>query len=398
MVAFLGVFLGRVFPRVPSQAGDYRVQPHHHIILGIKPSPSDGRFHRANQFLAPVDRRLSRRAFTLVELLVVIAIIGVMVGLLLPAVQAAREAARSMQCSNHLKQIGLALHNYASTYNGTFPNNGYPMPGGYPSDYSPFAKLLAFLEQGNLQNLIDFNVYMGHPARNDLPMVLRPIAATRVATFECPSDVNARLHNLELPSGVVIEVAGTSYAMNQGSGLDGVFHPGDGTPSDGLCWIGARIGFRDIIDGTSNTVAFAETLIGGGLDQATPNPPMDPAYFRASSSAANTTVANLADSGNLASVQRFIRSWMGDRNHYWLRGSVPNGPVMNGRLSPNSPVPDLVRGSAKVTAARSKHAGIVKVGLADGSVRNVTDSVDRVIWHASWTRQGQEVRTISSAD
>lgn len=335
-------------------------------------------------------------AFTLIELLVVIAIIGVLVGLLLPAVQAAREAARSMQCSNNLKQIGLGLHNYASTYSGRFPNNGYSWPGGYPNDYSPHAKILPFLEQSNLQDLIDFNIYMGHPALADLPTELHQAAGTRVPTYECPSDVNASLHELAMPSGTSIPIAGTSYSMNHGSGLDGVFHPGMGTPSDGLCWVNAKVGFRDILDGTSNTIAFAETLIGGDSDQATPTPPMDPDYFRAATSEVSVTLANLSDSGNLSDVQSYITAWNGDRNHYWLRGSVPNGPLINGRMSPNRSVPDMVRGSSKITAARSNHPGIVKVGLADGSVRTVTDSIDRDVWHASWTKHGREVKTVSS--
>lgn len=338
----------------------------------------------------------SRSAFTLVELLVVIAIIGVLVGLLLPAVQAAREAARSMQCGNNLKQIGLGLHNYASTYNGAFPNNGYSWPGGYPSDYSPFAKLLPFLEQAQLQNLIDFNIYMGHPGSADLPAALHQAAGTRVATFECPSDVNATLHALKMPSGASIQIAGTSYSMNQGSGLDGVFHPGNGVKSDGLCWVGATVKFRDILDGTSNTIVFAESTIGSGLSVASPTPAMDLRGNRATSSTGvNATIAAASDSG-FSGIQSYITGWKGDRNHYWLRGSVPNGPIMNGRLTPNSPVPDMVFGSSKMTAARSYHTGFAKIALADGSVRNVTDSIDRAVWHASWTRMGSEVKTVSS--
>ena len=77
------------------------------------------------------------------------------------------------------------------------------------------------------------------------------------------------------------------------------------------------------------------------------------------------------------------------------QSTVPNGPIINGRLSPNSNIPDLVRGSSKITAARSNHTGLVKVALADGSVQAVTDSIDLQIWHASWTRMGREVETIS---
>ncbi|MCO8125122.1 DUF1559 domain-containing protein [Stieleria sp. TO1_6] len=340
----------------------------------------------------------TRNAFTLVELLVVIAIIGILVGLLLPAVQAAREAARSIQCSNNLKQLGLGLHNYASTYKGKFPNNGYSWPGGYPSDYSPLAKVLPFLEQAALQDLIDFNIYMGHPALADLPEKLHQAASTRVPAYECPSDVGAEIHMLEMPSGASIPIAGSSYSMNQGSGKDGVFHPGNGTKSDGLCWIGAKVGFRDILDGVSNTILFAETTIGIGLDVPVTSPikAMDPHGFRASSSTVDMTVAELGQSGGFDSISSYVTAWNGNRNHYWLRGSVPNGPVMNGWLPPNSPVPDLTRGSSKITAARSYHTGLAKVCIADGSVRNVTDSIDAEVWHASWTRHGQEIKTISS--
>jgi len=93
-----------------------------------------------------------RHGFTLVELLVVIAVIGVLVGLLLPAVQAAREAARRMQCSNHLRQLSLATLNYEATY------KRFPMAGAVDTDFSIQARLLPFCEQANLHSLLDYGV------------------------------------------------------------------------------------------------------------------------------------------------------------------------------------------------------------------------------------------------
>src|SRR5690606_6893940 len=127
-----------------------------------------------------------KSGFTLIELLVVIAIIVVLIALLLPAVQQAREAARRVQCRNKLKQIGLALHNYMDTYMGTLPNAGGSR-SGYPNDHSPLARLLPFMDQKNLQELIDWNIPLGHPGSESLPPELLPVAAFPVPIFLCPS-------------------------------------------------------------------------------------------------------------------------------------------------------------------------------------------------------------------
>ncbi len=329
----------------------------------------------------------SRSAFTLVELLVVIAIIGILIALLLPAVQAAREAARRMSCSNNLKQLGLAMHNYADTFRETLPNAGWSGPT-YPNDYSPLAKLLPYCEQKNLHDLIDFNIYMGHPGWQDLPVELHPAAATAVPIFLCPSDGEKPLHDTTLPSGTVIPVAGTNYAMNQGSGLDGNFHPSFAA-ADGLCWVEAMVRFADVRDGMTNTLAFTESLRGPG-DSPPLEPTPDVQVYRALAPA-TTEMAETADSGGLDAVLPSISGWDGTRLAYWLRGCSPTGPVMNGRFTPNHPVPDLLFRSAKVTAARSRHPGGVNACLCDGSVRFVSETIDRATWHAIWTRAGGEV-------
>lgn len=330
--------------------------------------------------------RARHRAFTLVEVLVVIAIIGILIAMLLPAVQAAREAARRMQCSNNLRQMGLATHNYSATYN-MLPNAGWPGTV-YPIDYSPLAKLLPFCEQSNLQDLIDFSINMGHAGRDDLPAALWPAAATVVPMFLCPSDPEQPIHNATLPSGTVIPVAGSNYAMNHGSGLDGMFNPGFGA-TDGLCWVGARVRIDDVKDGTTNTVAFAESLRGPcDTPPLAPTPNVQVYRARAPATAA---MAATADSGGLDGVLPSVTGWDGTRLSYWLRGCTPAGPVMNGRFTPNSPVPDLAFGSAKVTAARSNHPGGANVCLCDGSVRFVAETIEKTTWHSIWTRSGGEV-------
>lgn len=335
--------------------------------------------------------RATRPGFTLIELLVVIAIIGVLIALLLPAVQAAREAARRAQCVNNLKQIGLALHNYASTYSEALPTIGYS-GFGYPDDHSSLARLLPYLEQGNLHNLINFDIHLGHPGRDDLPREVRTAAAFVVSTFLCPSDGGANVHQYPLPSGAVIPIASSNYAMNHGSGTNGVFHPA--RESDGLCWVNSNLHFASILDGTSNTLAFTESLIGPGTDQALGSAPPDFHEYRARTSGVSNELVEAAERGGFTTIQSQVTSWDGNRQNYWLRASVPDGPVLNGRFTPNSKTPDLVFKSSKVTAARSRHPGGVNACLADGSVRFVKDTVDRGVWHASWTRAGGEIVTI----
>jgi prepilin-type N-terminal cleavage/methylation domain-containing protein len=187
-----------------------------------------------------------RNAFTLVELLVVIAIIGILVGLLLPAVQAAREAARRISCSNNLHQIGIAVHNYHSAFNKLPAGcSEWRRWGGSPllKNFSWSAQILPQLEQSNVARQIDFDVPYDHPNNTS-------VAATRLSVFLCPS----------VPSDQ--HVSKTGRGLTDYGGLYGQ-RMTIRTPTDNGVFIYDRaFRFRDITDGLTNTMMVAEDARG----------------------------------------------------------------------------------------------------------------------------------------
>jgi prepilin-type N-terminal cleavage/methylation domain-containing protein/prepilin-type processing-associated H-X9-DG protein len=297
-----------------------------------------------------------RNAFTLVELLVVIAIIGILVALLLPAVQMAREAGRRANCNNNLKQIGLAMQNHHATYNA-FPVARNP----YPLVHSSLSRLLPFCEQANVQNLIDYSLPLSAPVNVNASQQV-------ISIFVCPSDgMSGRVPTML--------DAGSNYVANNGSGTVayGLIASGDGvftqTPQ----------GFKDLIDGSSNTAAFSESLLGNGTATGQ-NPRLEVLEI---AGGGDTTPAACGAGGG---------AWSGKRGGKWIDGHYGN-TLYNHFYTPNPAEWDCGNGSHNkgLSTARSYHPGGVNVLFCDGSVRYANNAIDLNVWRAASTRGGGEV-------
>ncbi|QEG42849.1 DUF1559 domain-containing protein [Roseimaritima ulvae] len=317
--------------------------------------------------------RKNRQGFTLVELLVVIAIIGVLVGLLLPAVQAAREAARRMQCTNHLKQFALALHNYSDTYQ-KFPAGS----GGTDlavRRLSPMVGLMQFVEEDNLFDMISSTNTFG--SRTYSPFGAPPWdqnydlwgSQFQVKGMNCPSD-----SPVGDPRGGRWQngaAATTSYSFCQGDHVTGVGNQ-QTYRRRGLFGYRSYAAFRDIKDGTSNTLAISERCF----------PTSDRSIF-------GHTVESLVGLESnpalcLAQADRATKQYLPSAN---LSGYRTGGtraydgmPIYTGftaTLPPNSP--SCVTGNINapgVMTAQSWHPGGVNCAYADGSVRFVAETID----------------------
>ncbi|QDS87066.1 hypothetical protein EC9_12420 [Rosistilla ulvae] len=317
----------------------------------------------------------TRHGFTLVELLVVIAIIGILVGLLLPAVQAAREAARRMQCTNRQKQLALAMHNYHDTHKTLVPGSrmiGNAGGGTSPADPvsnvswidhgSWYIMILPFVEQTGLNDLIDHDRPWAGTAHNSAARQVQ------VSMFGCPSDkmvktcvgTSAEPNYSTWTGSYVVNFGNTNYGQ---------------TTQDGLTFQGAPFrqgkgqGFRDITDGLSNTLMTSEVMTS---DQ---------------------TINNLI-------VSEIT--------------SAKGGQTFTGFLTPNSSAPDQsTRGcpldaswnnvascislagdwsavQKVILAPRSRHPGGVMATSCDGSVRFYSETIDTATWRSLSTARGNE--------
>ena len=301
-------------------------------------------------------RSFAQSGFTLVELLVVIAIIGVLIGLLLPAVQAARESARRLQCSNNLKQIGLGLHSYHTSVK-QFP---FGM-GGTGNKYSALSQFLPHLEQANLYEQIDFQKPIGDPANTPARLVELPM-------FRCPSD----LQNPQPTAGGAV-----NYYPNRGASLlwkDPL--------ADGVMYYLSSTRFRDILDGTSHTAAFSERILTDGSNGLI-SPDSD-TFLSTDNPLSQDEAVQICEAVDVTDLANQFPQFMGAP---WIDGKHGYQHVSG----PNSRSCGFQPARKATMAANSRHIGGVHVLMCDGSVQFSTNSVQVDVWRAMGTRQGGEV-------
>ena len=210
-------------------------------------------------------KQQTRCGFTLVELLVVIAIIGILVGMLFPAIQMVREAARRTSCSNNMRQLVLAAHNFESARQ-RFPTGSeskeFPGDPNHPHNFyrwSVLAHLTPYLEQSNAYNTLDLTIPLFAPPTFNVDPQNAIAAGLLVPTFLCPSDQGRAISN----GYGVTNLGPTNYAGCTGTGING------GTPFqdegvDGTFFVNSRTRMAEFRDGTSQTIVFSESTLGTG--------------------------------------------------------------------------------------------------------------------------------------
>jgi prepilin-type N-terminal cleavage/methylation domain-containing protein len=327
-----------------------------------------------------------RRAFTIIELLVVIAIIAVLIALLLPAVQQAREAARRIQCRNHLKQIALAVHNYVDIATVLPPSACIDVAAvstGNNGSWGVHGRILPFLDQGSLYNSVDLTTAWDFQGAID---------GLKIPIYACPSDPQSDV--ARNPGAGRPTLYPTNYGFSFGTWF--VFDPATGKGGDGAFYPNAKLRMAAFTDGTSNTLLAAEVRAW------TP-------YRRNGGPSATTAPQTVSEAETvIASGAQFKSTghteWPDGRvHHHGMTTTMPpnaatscsDGTTMlphcdynswqEGRDGTNG------RRSYAIVTSRSYHVGGVQVALVDGSARMISENIDLDVWRGLGTRNGGEV-------
>jgi prepilin-type processing-associated H-X9-DG protein/prepilin-type N-terminal cleavage/methylation domain-containing protein len=317
--------------------------------------------------------------FTLVELLVVITIIGILIALLLPAVQAAREAARRMQCGNNLKQTCLAMHNYHQQSN-SLPAGAYACCWGtWQIAILPYAEMAATFEmydQGGKATSDWSKTYFSGTPTPHSPGGQLAVTSQRLAAFTCPSDIPQTYY----ASSTVRTITGHNYAANFGN--TGYFAENGSGPASsvqGVVFGGAPfymtdapsprcIRFDDISDGLSNTLMFAEVIQGQSVSYSLQD--VRGCTWWGSGAGFETFLPPNSSSPDIMVGSNYCQN-------------TPDMPCDSvAYSSPNRPAN---------MAARSRHSGGVNVGFCDGSVTFISNTIAIATWQALSTTRGSEV-------
>jgi len=287
----------------------------------------------------------SRRGFTLVELLVVIAIIGILMSLLLPAVQAAREAARRIECANNLKQMGLALQNYHDSY------KSFPSGFVFPNKTFWSGLLLQQMEEVPLYDTLNFSAAWTAPPNSTA-------CATLLSVYRCPSStapehLTAQGIDDRVPCNYLACSSGTAPLESGPDPLVGR------TYSDGVFFLNSHIRMADIIDGTSSTVAIGEALFD--FDIQGPD-----------------------HTGTIQVVDHWYIGTEEGRGNEVSESMGTTAAKINAFFDPNEFI------DSRELCFASRHPGGAQVVFADGHVAFNAETIDLTIWGGLGTRAGGE--------